>query len=186
MFPKFRDSDFEICLHIINSNFLPYFLSSSTMSSGAETSKEILPEKSKVSLPAKTITFSFHFSISVAPLKIKEVYWISFLKLNTASNISIDSLDSNVSFMEQLSKEPRSQRNNSPNNLNLTKLSETSATEMLTVSSVASPNHKLEFSTMTSLNWQCGFGRQLPIIPPSLNDLNLPPNPFNILATMRW
>ena len=28
------------------------------------------------------------------------------------------------------------------------------------------------------------FGRQLPIIPPSLNDLNLPPNPFNILATM--
>ena len=29
-----------------------------------------------------------------------------------------------------------------------------------------------------------GFGRQLPIVPPSLNDLNLPPNPFNILATM--
>ena len=29
-----------------------------------------------------------------------------------------------------------------------------------------------------------GFGRQLPIIPPNLNDLSLPPNPFNILATM--
>ena len=29
-----------------------------------------------------------------------------------------------------------------------------------------------------------GFGRQLPIVPPSLNALNLPPNPFNILATM--
>ena len=29
-----------------------------------------------------------------------------------------------------------------------------------------------------------GFGRQLPIVPPSLNDLNLPPNPFNILNTM--
>ena len=29
-----------------------------------------------------------------------------------------------------------------------------------------------------------GFGRQLPIVPPSLNDLNLPPKPFNILATM--
>ena len=29
-----------------------------------------------------------------------------------------------------------------------------------------------------------GFGRQLPIVPPNLNDLNLPPNPFNILATM--
>ena len=29
-----------------------------------------------------------------------------------------------------------------------------------------------------------GFGRQFPIVPPSLNDLNMPPNPFNILATM--
>ena len=29
-----------------------------------------------------------------------------------------------------------------------------------------------------------GFGRQLPIVPPSLNDLNLPPTPFNFLATM--
>ena len=29
-----------------------------------------------------------------------------------------------------------------------------------------------------------GFGRQLPIVPPSLNDLNLPPNPFNVLAIM--
>ena len=29
-----------------------------------------------------------------------------------------------------------------------------------------------------------GFGRQVPIVLTSLNDLNLPPNPFNILATM--
>ena len=29
-----------------------------------------------------------------------------------------------------------------------------------------------------------GSGRQLPLIPPNLNDLNLPLNPFNILATM--
>ena len=29
-----------------------------------------------------------------------------------------------------------------------------------------------------------GFGRQLQIVPPSLNDLNLPPNPFNIVAIM--
>ena len=28
------------------------------------------------------------------------------------------------------------------------------------------------------------FGTQQPIVPPSLNDLNLPPNPFNVLATM--
>ena len=29
-----------------------------------------------------------------------------------------------------------------------------------------------------------GFGQQLSIVPPSLNDLNLPPNPINILNTM--
>ena len=29
-----------------------------------------------------------------------------------------------------------------------------------------------------------GFGRQLPIVPRSLNDLNQPPHPFNILNTM--
>ena len=29
-----------------------------------------------------------------------------------------------------------------------------------------------------------GFGNQQPIVPPSLNDFNLPPNPFNVLATM--
>ena len=29
-----------------------------------------------------------------------------------------------------------------------------------------------------------GFGNQQPIVPPSLNDLNLPPNPFNVLATI--
>ena len=29
-----------------------------------------------------------------------------------------------------------------------------------------------------------GFGQQLPIVPPSLNGLNLPPIPFNILNTM--
>ena len=29
-----------------------------------------------------------------------------------------------------------------------------------------------------------GFGNQHPIVPPSLNNLNLAPNPFNMLATM--
>ena len=38
--------------------------------------------------------------------------------------------------------------------------------------------------TMTLTSERYVFGRQLPIVPPSLNDLNLPPNPFNILATM--
>ena len=57
---------------------------------------------------------------------------------------------------------------------------------MPSVSSIASPEPRIltidEDSNEPTMPY--GFGRQLPIVPPSLNDLNLPPNPFNILATM--
>ena len=56
--------------------------------------------------------------------------------------------------------------------------------QMLTISSIASPeqqNVTIDFNSIEPM--PNGFG-QLPIIPPSLNDLNLPPNPFNFLATM--
>ena len=58
--------------------------------------------------------------------------------------------------------------------------------EVITISSVASPEPR--FVTLDS---DCndptipyGFGSQQPTVPPSLNDLTLPPNPFNVLATM--
>ena len=57
---------------------------------------------------------------------------------------------------------------------------------MISISSIASPQPQIvtidDDSNEPTLPY--GFGRQLPIVPPSLNDLNLPPNPFNILATM--
>ena len=116
----------------------------------------------------------------------KEVYSISFIKINMSSNVSIDSMDSDVFFVEQLSNEPSPQRNNSPNILNSTELSQASSTELRTVSSIASPEPQIVTLNDDSNHptMPCGFGRQLPIIPPSLNNLNLPPNPFNILATM--
>ena len=103
-----------------------------------------------------------------------------------ASNISIHSVDSDVLFVEQLSNKPSPQRNNSPNIPNSTELSETYKTEMPTISPVASPEQQIvtfkDDSNEPTMPY--GFGRQLPIIPPSLNDLILPPNPFNILAPM--
>ena len=60
------------------------------------------------------------------------------------------------------------------------------AKETVTIFSVAS----LEPQTVTidSDSNECtipnGFGGQYPIVPTSLNDLNMPPNPFNVLATM--
>ena len=103
-----------------------------------------------------------------------------------ASNISIDSTDSDVFFVEQISNEPSPQRNNSPNLLNSKELSKHHATRMPSISTIA-PLLPYIFTINDDSNEPTipyGFGRQLPIVPPSLNDLNLPPNPFNILATM--
>ena len=57
---------------------------------------------------------------------------------------------------------------------------------MASISSNTSPEPQIVTidSDSNELTMTYGFGRQLPIIPPSLNDLNLPPNPFNVPATM--
>ena len=58
--------------------------------------------------------------------------------------------------------------------------------EVITISSVASPEPQIGTLNSDSNNPTIpyGFGNQQPIAPPSLNDLNLPPNPFNVQATM--
>ena len=96
------------------------------------------------------------------------------------------SSDSNVFNVEQSSNEPSPQRNNSPNILNSTKLSEQRTAGMHSISSIASPEpHIITIDDVSNEpTMPYGFGRQLPIVPPSLNDLNLPANPFNIMATM--
>ena len=102
------------------------------------------------------------------------------------SNISMASDDSDVFYVEQISNEPRPRRNNTPNILNSTEFSEHHTARIPSVSSIASPQPQI-FTIHDDLNeptMPYGFGRQLPVVPPSLNDLNLPPNPFNILATM--
>ena len=103
-----------------------------------------------------------------------------------SSNISLDSTDSYVFYVEQISNEPSPQRNNSPDILNSTERPEHHAVRMPSISTIASPQPYI-FTINDDSNEPMipyGFGRQLPIVPPSLNDLNLPPNPFNILATM--
>ena len=103
-----------------------------------------------------------------------------------SSNISLNSTDSDVFYVEQISNEPNPQRNNSPDILNSTELSEHHATRMPSISTIAPPQPYIctinDDSNEPTIPY--GFGRQLPIVPPSLNDVNLPPNPFNFLATM--
>ena len=59
-------------------------------------------------------------------------------------------------------------------------------TETITVPSVASQEPQLVTidSDSNEPTFPYAFGTQHPLVPPSLNDLNLPPNPFNVLATM--
>ena len=103
-----------------------------------------------------------------------------------SSNIWLDSTDSDVFYVEQISNEPSLQRNNSPDILNSTERSELRGTRMPSISTIASPQPYI-FTINDDSNEPTiphGFGRQLPIVLPSLNDLNLPRNPFNILVTM--
>ena len=69
---------------------------------------------------------------------------------------------------------------------NSTEISGDDTREMISISSNASPEPQIvtidDDSNEPTMPY--GFGRQLPIVHTSLNDLNLPPSPFKILATM--
>ena len=103
-------------------------------------------------------------------------------------NNSLDSCstESDVFYVEQTSTEGSPIRNNTPAILNSTEISGAMDREVITISSVASPAPRIVTldSDSNDPTIPYGFGNQQPIVPPSLNDLNLPPNPFNVLATM--
>ena len=103
-----------------------------------------------------------------------------------ASNLSQDLTDSDVFLVEQSSNDQSIPRPKTPIVLNSTEISGDDTREMISISSIASPESRIVTINDDSNEptKPYGFGRQLPIIPPSLIDLNLPPNLFNILATM--
>ena len=88
--------------------------------------------------------------------------------------------------MEQSSLEGSPIRKNTPAILNSTEISGAMEREVITISSVASPEPRIVTldSDSNDPTIPYGFGSQQPIVPPRLNNLNLPPNPFNVLATM--
>ena len=103
-------------------------------------------------------------------------------------NISLDSCSTefDVFYVEQISTEGSPIRNNTPAILNSTEISGAMEREVIRISSVASPEPRIVTldSDSNDRTMPYGFGNQQLIVPPSLNDLNLPPNPFNVLATM--
>ena len=103
-------------------------------------------------------------------------------------NLYLDSssTESDVFYVQRSSEEGRSIKNKTPAILNSTELSGAMARETITISSVASPESRIvtKDSDSNDPTIPYGFSSQQPIVPFSLNDLNLPPNPFNVLATM--
>ena len=96
------------------------------------------------------------------------------------------SIDTDVFYVEQSSIDPSLPKPNTPIVFNSTKMSDNDTREIIPISSIAPAEPQIVTidSDSNEPTMPYGFGRQLPIIPPSLNDQNLPPNPFNILSTM--
>ena len=89
-------------------------------------------------------------------------------------------------FVKRSSEERCPAGNNTPAVPNLTQLSRARARETITISSVSSLESQIVTidSDSNEPTILYGFGSQDSIATLSLNDLNLPPNPFNVLATM--
>ena len=102
-------------------------------------------------------------------------------------NFSLDaSTDSDVFYVEHSSAESSPIRNNTPASLKSTQLAGAMEKEAIKISSVASPEPQIVTmdSDSNEPTFPYAFGIQHPIVPPNLNDLNLPPNPIKLLATM--
>ena len=101
-------------------------------------------------------------------------------------SLSSSSIESDVFSVEQSSAEGSPIRHSTPVILDSTTMSGVMEREVITISSVASPEPRIVTldSDPNDPTMSYGFGNQHPIVPPSLNDLNLPPNTFNVLATM--
>ena len=103
-------------------------------------------------------------------------------------NIYLDSssTESDVFYVEQSSAEGSPIRNITSAILNSTDMSGAMEGGVITISTVASPEPRIVTlnSDSNDPTIPYGFGSQQPIVPPSFNDLNLLPNPFNVLATM--
>ena len=100
--------------------------------------------------------------------------------------ISPESNDSDLLYVEQSSNEPSPPRPKMPIVPNSTEMSGIITREKITLSSIAPPGPQFVSidSNSNEATMTYGFGQQLTNTPPSLNDLNLPPNPFNILTTI--
>ena len=135
------------------------------------------------SLSLRSSFFQVTLSISAA---FKHFRFLSFFTTMYRNPSPNSSTHSDVFYVEQSSPERSPIRNNTPVIPNSTQLSEAMDPETIAISSVASPEPQIVTTDSDSneLTIPYAFVAQNPIVPPSLDDLNLPHNPFNVLSSM--
>ena len=104
----------------------------------------------------------------------------------TINSFESSPTQSDIFYVERLLEERSPAGTNTPAVLNSTQLSGAVARETITISSVASPEQQIvtKESDSNEPTIPYGFGNQHPIVPPSRNGLNLPPNSFNVLNNL--
>ena len=126
---------------------------------------------------------NLHLSESVASIITIQFYSSSF---DMSSNISLDSTDPDVFYVEQISNEPSPRRKNSPDILNSTETSQYHAVRMPSISTIASPQPYI-FTINDDSNepmMPYGFGRQLPIVPQVWTIWTC--RPISLISWRRW
>ena len=115
-------------------------------------------------------------SAALKPLKFHQ----SFITMYRNPSLN-SSTDSDAFYVEHSSPERSPIRNDTPAILKSTQLSGAMEPESITISSVASPEPQIVTfdSDSNEPAFPYAFDTQHPIVPPSLNGLNLPPNLFN-------
>ena len=106
--------------------------------------------------------------------------------MNPLLSLHSSSTESDAFHVERSSEEGSPAPENTPAVLNSTQLSGAMARETTAISSVASlePQIVTNDSDSNEPTIPNEFGSQNPIVPSNLNDINLPPNPFKVLATV--
>ena len=106
--------------------------------------------------------------------------------MNPTPSLDSSSTESDVFYVERSSEDSSPIRSNTPAIPNFTEISGAMARETITISSVAPPEPRIlkKDSGSNEPTIPYGLSSQHPIVPPSLKDLNLSPNPFNMLATL--
>ena len=165
--PQIQRLHFEICLHLINLNgmldFLPFI--------DAEQRRGNIKRK-LASRKSTTITRNTDHSANLQLLRsvasIRQLFFQISLIPKMSLNSSISSTDSDVFYVEQSPSHQSVPRPNTPIVFNSTEISGDDTREIISISSIASPEPQIVTINDDSneITMPYAFGRQLPIVPP--------------------